>query len=144
MLNKEKIISNFDLSLVDEEQLFTELTSEEAAVIEGGLTLHLQSIKAIRVGADSGSRFSWQRKKDEAYLRVNQRTVWGVKKMKRGQESSIQKLVNIGESAVIQLFDQDRYNRDDPMGLLYINQRGNFRRYMQGSGSLYALTFRVI
>lgn len=36
MANIDKITSHADLSCVDEEQLFTELTAEEGAVVEGG------------------------------------------------------------------------------------------------------------
>ncbi|NEO16560.1 MAG: hypothetical protein F6J98_47215 [Moorea sp. SIO4G2] len=137
MLNKEKTTSNSDLSLVDEEQLFSELTSEEAAVIEGGLTLILHSIQAVKAGAD-------RRGRDEAYLLVNNVKWWGVKKMKTGQSRSINEIIPFGGSANIQLFDRDP-GTDDFMGDLRISQpTGLSITTLSGSGSIYKLTYEVV
>lgn len=41
------------------EQLFTDLTSEQASVVEGGATLHIQFIKAIKADADPICQVEW-------------------------------------------------------------------------------------
>ncbi|MDJ0621169.1 MAG: hypothetical protein QNJ63_31280 [Calothrix sp. MO_192.B10] len=140
MLNKEKTTSNSDLSFVDEEQLFTELTSEEAAVIEGGLTLKLYWIKALKANADWG-----RLNRDDTYIRVNGRTVWGVKKMKSGQTRSINKFVDFNRSASIQLFDRDP-GKDDFMGGFTVSKPTGRRLtgFAWGSGSTYALNYEVV
>ncbi|NEO24777.1 hypothetical protein [Moorena sp. SIO4A5] len=140
MLNKEKTTSNSEFSLVDEKQLFTELTSEEAAVIEGGLTLKLYSIKALKANADWG-RFN----RDDTYILVNGRTVWGVHKMKTGQTRNINKFVDFNNFANIQLFDRD-FGKDDFMGGFIVNQPtgGKLRGFAWGSGSTYALIYEVV
>ena len=144
MLNKEKITSNFDSSLIDEEQLFTELTAEEATVIEGGNVLFLSSIKAVKTGGDL-----WG--KDEPYLLLNGRRIWGWKRMSTGQTISIGQVFFEGSGRQnLQLWEYDRGpNNDDFMGSVRIDvsrlgsRTARFRARVGGRLTAYDLKYTV-
>jgi hypothetical protein len=64
------------------EQLFSELTPAEAAVVEGGLRLTIDRIQAIRAGADPIGA-------DDTYITVNGTKIWGDYSMTTGQTRSV-------------------------------------------------------
>ncbi|MDJ0619593.1 MAG: hypothetical protein QNJ63_23100 [Calothrix sp. MO_192.B10] len=144
MLNQEKRTFNFDPSLIDEEQLFTELTAEEAAVIEGGNVLYLSSIKAVRTGGDS-------RGKDEPYLLLNGRRIWGWKSMSQGQTIGINQVFFEGSGTQnLQLWEYDPGpNNDDFMGSVRIDvsrlgsRTARFRAIVGGRMTAYDLKYIV-
>ena len=120
------------------EQLFTELTPVEAAVIEGGKTFYLYSIEAIKAGADKGGD-------DDAYLNIGGKKVWS-KKMGTGSTSSDLTISeSIGKDATISLFDADPWpNRDDLIDSFVVNSTTKkTTKTLEGSGSKYKLTYSI-
>ena len=68
-----------------DQQLFIDLTSEEAALIEGG-TVYLSHIQALKLTKDEKD------KRDEPYLSAYGRNIWAAKKgMKIGDTRKIGK-----------------------------------------------------
>jgi len=103
-----------------ETQLFTELTPEEAAFIEGGLSLNIERITAIRTGADTVGR-------DDVYINANGNKIWGGKKgvgMRAGDSKSVNATFEFDGSATIDLFDRDP-GRDDFLGSFTVNSVTN-------------------
>jgi hypothetical protein len=121
------------------EQLFSELTPAEAAVVEGGLRLTIDRIQAIRAGADPIGA-------DDTYITVNGTKIWGDYSMTTGQTRSVNRsYTTSGSSAQVQLFDDDPWpNRDDSMGGFPAgNTNGALRRArVSGSGSIYDVYYR--
>jgi hypothetical protein len=90
------------------EQLFTELTAEQAAVIEGGATLYLNRIECLKASSDPVGG-------DEPYINVNGKKVWSGS-MEQGSTLTINKSVK-GSSFDTSMYDDDPWpNPDDPIG----------------------------
>ena len=120
MSDFDKTNSTSDLSGVSSEQLFTELTPEQAAVIEGGLSLYIDKIEAIRTGADALGR-------DDVYINANGNKIWGGKKgerMRAGDTKSVETSFSFDGSATIDLFDRDP-GKDDFLGSFTVNSVTN-------------------
>jgi hypothetical protein len=135
-------MSNMDaMNITADAQLFTELTSEQAAVVEGGATLKLYSIKALKAGADLIGP-------DDTYMRVNGHQIWGVYKMKTGQTRTINKFVDFSDRAFVQLFDRD-LGKDDYLGGFQASTTPTGRpdkpatAFLSGSGSRYEISYAV-
>lgn len=121
------------------EQLFSELTPAEAAVVEGGLRLTIQRIQAIKAGADSLSN-------DDTYITVNGTKIWGDYGMNSGQTRLVNRSrTTPGSSARVQLFDADWPDSDDSMGGFTAgNTNGALTRArVSGSGSTYDVYYRA-
>lgn len=139
MSDFNKITSTFNLSGVGSEQLFTELTPEQADVIEGGATyyLHLSSIECITETPGLGS--------DEAYLTVNGQRVWG-SDMDTGDYATINRGLEFQDLATISLYEDDSpWSSPDHMGTFTVAGPTNGLRVhdLEGSGARYRLTYRV-
>jgi hypothetical protein len=121
------------------EQLFSELTPAEAAVIEGGLRLTIDRIQAIRAGADPVGA-------DDTYIKVNGTKIWGDYSMTTGQTRSVNRgYTASGSSAQVQLFDADPWpNGDDRVGhFTAVNTNGVLTRERVGeNGSMYYVYYR--
>lgn len=121
-------------------ELFTELTPEEAAVLEGGLSLYIDKIEAIRTNSDVVG-------KDDTYIKVNGNKIWGGKKgvsMNAGQTKGVEKSVSFDRSATIDLFDRDPGD-DDFIGAFTVNTvtGGPTVATVGGDSSLYRVFYQV-
>ncbi|NEO31382.1 MAG: hypothetical protein F6K36_13295 [Symploca sp. SIO3C6] len=130
-----------------QEQLFTELTPEEGAVIEGGATLFLYGVYAVRAGADKGG-FLPGDSGDDLYVKVNEKTVFGPKKdVDTGEFVRINKKVSFTGSAKVSLFDEDPgIDPDDFLGGFKAGSTPSnvFTKVrVKGSGSIYDVIYRV-
>jgi hypothetical protein len=97
------------MNTIQHEQLFTDLTSEQAAVIEGGATLTLQRIECLKASSDPVGG-------DEPYINVNGNKQWSGS-MEQGSTRTINKKLKVGSVADINMFDDDPWpNPDDPIG----------------------------
>jgi preprotein translocase subunit YajC len=123
------------------EQLFTELTPVEAAVIEGGIRLTINRIQAIKAGADTIGA-------DDTYITANGSKIWGDYSMTTGQTRSVNRsLTTSGSSTRVELFDDDPWpNRDDSLGgFTAVNTNGRLRRErVNGSGSTYDVYYSAL
>lgn len=86
-----------DFDLGGKEQIFFTLTSEEAAVIEGGSSLHLVKIKCKAAGQDGIN---------QPHLFVNGIEIWS-KEVTPGKEAQIGESRDFVGFANIQLYNQD-------------------------------------
>jgi hypothetical protein len=121
------------------EQLFTELTPAEAAVIEGGLRLVIDRIQAINAGADSLSA-------DDTYITVNGTKIWGEFSMNTGQTRSVNRTRTVpGSWARVALFDADWPDSDDRLGAFDARNTNGVltRAQVNGSGSIYDVYYRA-
>ncbi len=130
-------MSNID-KMTANEQLFTELTPEQAAIVEGGLFIHIEKIHAIKAGADTLS-------KDDTYIKINGEKLWGEKSFGTGQERDVNRGLSVDSSfARVTLFDEDWGNDDYLGGFTARNTNGSLRRaQVSGSGSTYDVYYRA-
>ena len=130
MSNTDKISTN--------EQLFTELTPEQAAVVEGGLFIHIERLDAIKAGADTLS-------KDDTYIKINGEKIWGKESFRTGQKRDVNRGLSVDSSfARVTLFDQDFGDDDYLGGFTAYNTSGSERRaQVSGSGSTYDVYYRA-
>ncbi|MBD3884668.1 hypothetical protein IFO70_23300 [Phormidium tenue FACHB-886] len=125
-----------------DDQLFTDLTAEQAAVVEGGAKLlSVRKIQAIRAGADTFGA-------DDTYLTINGEKVFGPRGMSTGNTATVNRAVEFSGSATISLFDEDGFlnGDDDFMGSFSVSQatQGTQRARVSGGGSTYDVYYRVI
>lgn len=121
-------------------ELFTELTPEEAAVLEGGLSLTIDSIEAIWTNSDAVGR-------DDTYIKVNGNKIWGGKKgvsMRAGDTKSVNQSVSFDGSTTIDLFDRDP-GKDDFIGGFTVNKvtGGTAVATVGGDSSIYRVFYQV-
>jgi hypothetical protein len=142
---KDKALKERTPSLypISQEELLTELTSQEAANIHGGVqyALCLKSIEAIQETPGLGS--------DEAYLTVNGSRVWG-RDMDTGDFAIIHNdcsrdYIKFNDIATVSLYEDDSPFSPDPMGHFIIRgaSGGVKTQYLTGSGATYLLTYQV-
>lgn len=127
-------------------QLFTELTSEEASVIEGGAYLVLHSATALKTGADFPY---WNG--DDLYIVANGKKIFGtVNDVDKGETVNINKTIAFSQSAKVTLVDDDLNvfgNKDDFLGSFTVGTtptNGKRTVVVGGSGSAYRVTYSVV
>ncbi|NJL09811.1 MAG: hypothetical protein HC908_05310 [Calothrix sp. SM1_7_51] len=126
--------SNF---VVSPEELFTELTPEEGAIIEGGKSVLIRKIQAIKAGADTFSA-------DDTYITIGGKKVWGEKSMTTGQSREVYERRYFNGSTRVALFDED-LGRDDQLGSFTVSgaTNGTAIARVSGSGSSYDVYYQV-
>jgi hypothetical protein len=81
--------------------LFTELTTQQAEAIQGGLVLKLHSLKVNQSGSDTFDG-------DDPLVKVNGNVVFAAEGVKAGDTFALHgKTVGVGDLAVIEVFDAD-------------------------------------
>ncbi len=136
-------MSNID-KMTANEQLFTELTSEEGAVVEGGATLLIHSVFANRAAADGFLGGG-----DDVYIKVNGKRLDFKKTLKTGDTGTVNLAVDFTRSTSVQLMDEDGiFNPDDRIGRFTLTDFGRnevLRRLTAGgSGSSYTMTYSLL
>ena len=120
------------------EQLFSELTPAEAAVVEGGFRVVIDRIQAIRAGADPVGA-------DDTYITVNGRKIWGHYNMTRGRTRSVNSHYQspfATEAVRVQLVDYDWAGGHDNLGGFFaVRTNGVVKKQVQGSGSIYEVYY---
>jgi hypothetical protein len=126
------------------EQLFTELTPQEAAVIEGGKRIFLQRIKCIRSRADDGLINGPNT--DDVKITLGGDSVWGPRSMDDGHEIDLHEIGKTFNGSIrVRLSDHDPADPDDFLGQFTANNITNGWKTvpLEGSGSKYELTYKV-
>ncbi len=134
------------------DQLFTEISSEQAAMVEGGLTLTVHSIQAIKAGADGffgGKDDTFITSADSGFIENPGVTATGVMSMDSGDSRTVNRTWrNFKSSLRIDLFDSDGNfgNSDDHMGGFTANSTGGqiFSKRVSGSGSRYRIFYSAV
>ncbi|MEH2352606.1 hypothetical protein [Nostoc sp.] len=135
-----KIIST-NAVVVAQEQLFTNLTPEEAAIIEGGYSLYVSSIVCLKDGADTFSQ-------DDVYANVTVDEIsssLNVGGMSAGDGKNLGWEFNFFENAEISFFDSDSPDSDDALGgfSVFGPTNGIQRTTIAGGGSRYRVSYSV-
>ncbi len=115
-----------------EEQLFTELTPEEGAVVEGGATLQLDYLYA-------GSRVV----QNDPVVTVGRGTVFSQNNVRRRSFAFTRdKNVKFSGNTTLSIWDQDAGSfNDDLLGSVNLSQRPTGWRSLRAGG--YTLRYRV-
>lgn len=144
MSNLDQTISNPDAFSVDGEQLFAELTPKQASVIEGGKTLFIQSIEAVKAGADGFFQGG-----DDTFFKVNGRLGPSLGSMDSGQTKTVNRSFSFDGDARVELFDSDGgaffgQDADSLGGFTATNPtNGIVSKRVSGSGSRYNVFYSV-
>ncbi|MBW4626646.1 MAG: hypothetical protein KME49_14380 [Brasilonema octagenarum HA4186-MV1] len=125
------------------EQLVTELTPEQGAVIEGGAWLYLYKATAIKAGAD----FGWSNG-DDVYARINGDKTSTTNDVDTGETANFFQWKQFSGTASINLFDSDGglAGDDDSLGGFTVGTtptNGSKTKRISGSGSIYDVTYAV-
>lgn len=124
-------------------ELFTELSSDQAATVEGGLTVTITKIQCLKAGADGflGGGDDLYVKGDGGFLHGR---TFG---MKSAQTRTINlKFFSSRNAAAIDLFDSDTSSQDDFLGGFSANSTGGqvFSKQVSGSGSRYRIFYSAV
>lgn len=124
------------LNTIDE-QLLTDLTAEQSAIVEGGKTLQIHDIYAVKAGADTGSA-------DDTYIKIGSKKVWGENSMKTGTYRNVNISQDFSDYASVSLFDED-WGNDDFLGNFVVSApvQGKIAT-VSGSGSTYEVHYSVL
>jgi hypothetical protein len=128
------------LNAIDQ-QLLTDLTAEQSAIVEGGAFLYIQGIQAIVSGADPESN-------DDTYMTFTdsngKKTALGETSMATGAYKDVSFGTMINGVGSIQLFDSDWWY-DDYMGGFNVSTptNGLAIQRVSGSGSTYDVYYSV-
>jgi hypothetical protein len=128
------------LNSIDNE-LLTELTVEQAAIVEGGLFLYIQGIQAITAGADSFGA-------DDTYISYTdsrgKKSALGETGMSSGEYKAVDFGTYVNGTGSVQLFDSD-WGRDDSLGGFRVTgpTNGQVVQRVSGSGSTYDVFYSV-
>ncbi|MGK7898302.1 MAG: hypothetical protein AB4372_32980 [Xenococcus sp. (in: cyanobacteria)] len=121
-------MSTIDKMTVNE-QLFTELTPEEGAVVEGGATFTLHSVYAAK--AD---------KQDDLYLKFNGEKVFGVTDMDNYDYKLAGKSKTFHGWGRLNFYDDDFWSGDDYLGGKWIYESPAYWHRAQATGKGYDYT----
>ncbi len=138
-----------------DEQLFTEVTPEQAAIVEGGLRVQLTQLTCLQAGADGGgSEEVWVSYLTDKPPAVPANAVNGPDvtlasptSMSAGSVKNISSLSSSSNSGVtVNFFDKDGSTEigSDFLGQFFVGRAGsNQSRTISGSGSTYRVTFNA-
>ena len=138
------------------QNLCTDITDEQASTVQGGLTLTIDKITAIKTGADRNEGLPIYLG-DDPYIKINGRGSAGtrIEEIKEGTPYSIGRKSNIGSSGTVELVDYDGgglfdVNRifrgsDDSLGSFTVNSptNGQVKKRISGSNSTYDVFYSV-
>ncbi|WP_414586691.1 hypothetical protein [Scytonema sp. PCC 10023] len=138
-------MSNINTAIsTSDEQLFTELTPEEGAVIEGGAILLLHKAIALRASSDITPGVNG----DDVVIKVNGEKIFGTKKnVQTGDTFDIEKFYSFNGTASVNFFDADvAGNPDDHLGGFNVNNPTNGKKWItiHGSDSRYQVQYEVL
>jgi hypothetical protein len=125
------------------ESLFTELTADQAEILEGGKRIDILLVRCIKAGADRDGS-------DELFFTINgQNGAPGnpTISMLTGGVANVGVSANFNGTANVSLFDKDGNSNSgaDFLGSFSAssNTNGSQTRRVSGSGSIYEVTYRV-
>ncbi|WP_019507677.1 hypothetical protein [Pleurocapsa sp. PCC 7319] len=121
--------------------LFTKLTPEQAAVIEGGLRVRLYSLEVIQTGADTITG-------DDPLVRVNGSTLFSEKDVNANDILEINNSIDLGNVGTvrIEMSDDDDFlnGNDDLIGINTFTGPGIINKLFQNDVSAYILKGEIL
>ena len=138
MSNIDNTNSNSNFSVVDQEQLFTELSPEEGSVIEGGATFKLAFLKVDKAA-----------KEYDIYLNFNGNRVFGTKTVYTGDyfENLNGTSFEFQNGGSVSLWDEDNSlwdSDDDPLGSWSVSTiPGRYWASVSGDGFDYYFEYDI-
>lgn len=139
LIHKRNIMSNFN------SQVFTELTSDQASIVEGGLSLTIHSVHCLKADADSFFAGS-----DDLFITADGSFVAGTFSMKSGRKRTVNCTFNSSRNTIaVDLFDDDQatvFDQNDYLGGFTASSTGGqiFSKRVSGSGSRYRVFYSAV
>lgn len=115
-------------------QLFTDITPEQAAIVEGGLTVQLLQLRCVEAGGGS----------DEVFAEFN-----GVRSLNRPvfmRKGSVANFAASGSGSSVIVRLRDKSNGNASLGSFRVSRttgKNQQVRFLSGNGSRYELTFNA-
>jgi hypothetical protein len=124
-----------------DESLFTELTADQAEMLEGGKRVDILLVRCIKAGADGSGA-------DELFFNINGQNLpigGQTISMLTNGVANVGVSANFNGAATVSLFDKDTSSSNDLMGSFSVstNTNGSKTVRVSGSGSTYDVTYRV-
>jgi hypothetical protein len=123
-----------------DESLFTELTADQAQILEGGKRIDILNVRCIRACADPDGT-------DELFFVINGQILMRDRPivMQNGSVANIGAIVPFDGTADVRLFDKDGDTKADAdlLGSFSVSASGQKTVRVSGSGSMYDVTYRV-
>lgn len=128
---------------IKQSDLFTELTPEQSAAVEGGAALVIHDLTAIKSG-ESGF-FS---KTDDPYILVNSKRLrFKRSNVRVGVAQTVNEVTDFTRRATVQIMDEDP-GSDDRRARFLITDTGSNKvlrnSTRSGGGSIYNMTYSVL
>ncbi|MBW4464566.1 MAG: hypothetical protein KME07_03875 [Pegethrix bostrychoides GSE-TBD4-15B] len=125
------------------DQLFTEISSEQAAMVEGGLQVVLTSIRSIQAGGGSDQVFASFNGRSADVLNGPDLTFSRPKFMTAGAFANIftKGTSGPGVSMVVRLRDKSAPQGKNSLGGFTVREPGSGKRVFQLNGSRYEVGF---
>jgi hypothetical protein len=129
--------SKSNLNLIPE-SLFTELTADQAQMLEGGKRIEILFVRCIKAGADSdGSDELFFDINNQKFLRNNPID------LRTNGVANVGVGANFNGTAHVSLFDKDGTFGADFVGGFSTSSNGQQTQRVSGGGSIYDVTYRV-
>jgi hypothetical protein len=123
-----------------DESLFTELTADQAEMLEGGKRIDILTVRCIKAGADVGNP-------DDLFFVINGQNfgLGNPISMQTGGVANGGVGATFNGTANVSLFDKDGSGTSgaDLVGSFSASSNGQQTRRVSGSGSTYDVTFKV-
>lgn len=119
-------------------QLFTELTPEQASIVEGGAWLQIGALYSEYTGADPDSG-------DDAYIEVNGKKLWGTKEFNGKMSYSVDKGIFFKDYAFINVIDKDD-SSNQLVGYGHMSEHNNLGSWVKlnsANGSQYWIYYQM-
>jgi hypothetical protein len=116
------------------DQLFTDITSEQASIVEGGLTVQLLQLRCVEAGGGS----------DEVFAEFN-----GVRSLNQPvfmRKNSVANFAASGSGSSVLVRLRDRSNNNASLGSFRVRSitgKNPQKRFISGNGSRYEVTFNA-
>ncbi len=131
--------SKSNLNLLSE-SLFTDLTTDQVEMLEGGKRIDILNVRCIKAGADRDGT-------DELFLVINGQILMRDRLivMQTGGGANVGVSANFDGTADVRLFDKDGDTKADAdlLGSFSVSASGQHTVRVSGSGSIYKVTYRV-
>ncbi|MDJ0900558.1 MAG: hypothetical protein QNJ55_17285 [Xenococcus sp. MO_188.B8] len=124
-----------------QKQLFTELTPEEGAVIQGGATITIIGFEALEASADGVGGGG-----DDPYIKFNGQRKWERGGVNKGDKIFVNTSFGFSGKVKVEFTDNDPGGRDDTLGNFEVNDvvtNAVVSTTIAGSGSSYRVYYAV-
>ena len=103
------------------QSLCTELTDEQASIVQGGKKLRIKSITALKAGSDPGNFLGLGGSADDLFLTIDGKRK-SIGEFDTGDSKHVNIVREVGSEAIVRFWDKDGDGPADPVGSMHITK----------------------